>query len=128
MYADHGSEMDVVASQFLLNTAETSGGAIYTKSSSARFTDSVFHANQAASDGAGGAIYLQNVISCTMLHTSYTENVAWSAGAVLVAHSVLQLIDSSFAMNTATRSGGAVVLAQGLPRARGVGEDGGSEG
>ena len=111
---DGGSDLaqTVCGTTFANNTAGEFGGALFrTADAAARpttFDRSTFQANHART---GGALYVQNANPLVINATTFAGNVAVAAGAGDFINDTLQVTNSTFSGNVATKGvGGALQL------------------
>jgi len=107
LYGSNGEMQDVL---FIGNNATNDGGAIFIKGSYWRVYNGTFN-NNAAIDGRGGAIYLEDSIGATIDASTFTDNTAGNNGGAINWHLGARdgkVTNSIFTNNTAKRSGGAI--------------------
>ena len=100
-----GSSVEIIDSEFKNNAATLDGGVVYTKLSPSSFTiqQSTFSDNKAGDDG--GVMYMGRAGSrIDVNESSFSFNHAVDrGGALVVLGSTLNIVESSFSDNTATR-------------------------
>ncbi|WP_185965582.1 T9SS type A sorting domain-containing protein [Flavobacterium zepuense] len=103
---------------FYNNTANLLGGAIFIDRATLNLSRGVFDGNGGLVSNAvnsGGAFYIQGVPGypsyITIESVQFSNNVADSGGAINMAHSVTDIINCTFANNTATAATGPNLFA-----------------
>jgi predicted outer membrane repeat protein len=111
---DGGSDgaQGVCGTTFTSNVANELGGALFRTADlaakSTTFDRSLFQANHAAK---GGALYVQNARPLTITASTFSANVAVSAGAAALVSDTPEIANTTFANNVATLGvGGALTL------------------
>jgi hypothetical protein len=111
---DGGSDgaQNVCGSTFVGNTSNEFGGALFRTADGApqptTFDRSLFQKNTART---GGALYVQNAKPLTITASTFSANSATNAGAADLISDTLQMTNTTFAGNVATRGvGGALSL------------------
>ncbi|HRX82201.1 MAG TPA: hypothetical protein P5307_24210, partial [Pirellulaceae bacterium] len=105
-YAD---EVTIRDSLFSDNESENAGGAIqFNDAVGVKIANSMFERNKAVNN-SGGAISAERSLEMVdIVHSSFRENTASSAGAIL-NHTVMTIKDSEFTGNVASQSTGGAI-------------------
>lgn len=107
-----GAIVDVSSCDFISNTAESDGGAVYVgRKSTVTIDDVLFEGNSGAE---GGALYVTGEGAVDVLNTKFISNntdvTDGCGGAITVRSSKLNIDSSEFDKNSANKNGGAVYV------------------
>eukprot|EP00301_Raphidiophrys_heterophryoidea_P006495 c12618_g1_i1.p1 GENE.c12618_g1_i1~~c12618_g1_i1.p1 ORF type:complete len:2339 (-),score=583.56 c12618_g1_i1:437-7453(-) len=94
--------------QFLSNSGDAGGGAVYHTTHQINFTRCVFDGNSAI-DGEGGAL-LASDGHAAVVNSIFSSNSAHDGGAAASESSLLEITACNFVSNRAQDNGGAVLL------------------
>ncbi len=112
IYNNDGGKATINSSLFSHNETFGGGGAIYNAAKAeVTISDSTFTTNQSLSNSGGGAIY--NVGKMTITSSTFTMNdsqgrFGWGGAIWNSGEGVLDVVNSTFAQNTAGHSGAAI--------------------
>lgn len=107
-----GAIVDISACDFISNTVESDGGAVYAgRKSKVTISDVLFENNSGLE---GGALYVTGESTVDVTNTKFLSNKVTSAdgcgGAITVRSSKLNINTSEFDKNSADKNGGAIYV------------------
>lgn len=110
----NGMNCDIISCEFVQNTAERMGGAIFSMGN-LKIDGTKFNGNNARFDvgGAIGTDYAESTFSTTITNTLFLNNHAKSSGAIS-SNGKLFLVNITFTDNFADENGGAICSSKNL--------------